>query len=470
MPSPLPLKTEIPEIDLREALDLLPSGILISDSKGVILYCNQTQSQIDGLPREKIIGHHLTELYVPSPDCSPMMATIRTGQPIFNLFEIYETRAGRVINSIHTTLPLFKNGQSSGCICLITPLNHTQQSDEESLAVRKSILFDNLIGSSPAFRDSINAALSAADTPSSVLIYGETGSGKELLARQLHDHSQRMNRPYVAINCSAIPATLLEGMLFGVVKGAFTGAQSSPGLFEQANGGTIYLDELDSMPLDLQPKLLRALQERRVRRVGAASEKEIDVKIISSFSCDPLEAVKAGKVRADLFYRLGVVIIHIPPLRERLTDLPGLISFFMNKHTAILKKKVDGLSPEVMVIFKHHNWPGNVRELENVIEGALNMIGDGGLIEPVHLPHYFRHLIISSPVKNIIPPEELCKPTVLAASGPTQVPRPGRREIVTAMTEGRGSITEAARLLGVSRQCLSYRLKKYGLNREQFDL
>lgn len=471
-PMPVPAgPRELPELDLKEALDCLPSGILIADTRGVIVYCNETQSRIDGQPREKIIGRHITELYVPSPDSSPILTAIRTGQPIFDLFEMYETKAGRVVNSTHTVLPLYKNGQVTGCICLVTPPAQNRPPSEGSQAARAAILFGNLIGSSPAFRDSINAALSAADTPSSVLIYGETGSGKELLARQLHDHSQRADKPYVAINCSAIPATLLEGMLFGSTRGAFTGAQNSPGLFEQAHGGTIYLDEVDSMPMDLQPKLLRVIQERRVRRVGAVSEQRIDIKIISSFSCDPLEAVKAGRVRADLFYRLGVVIIYIPPLRERLTDLPGLISFFINKHTAILKKKVNGMAPEVMAVLKSHNWPGNVRELENVIEGALNMIDEGGAIELSHLPHYFRRLIIAAPPGQPPLPAPLAGQTGPAADSPGLPPaRLGRRQVVEAMNQSGGSITEAARQLGISRQRLSYRLKKYGLTKEQFDL
>ncbi|MDR2945855.1 MAG: sigma 54-interacting transcriptional regulator [Candidatus Adiutrix sp.] len=468
---------EIPELDLREALDSLPSGILISDAQGVIVYCNETQSQIDGLSREWIIGRHVTELYVPSPLNSPILTALRTGQPVFDLFEMYETVHGRVVNSIHTVLPLSKNGRVSGCICLVTPADREPEAGEGSRIARNSILFSNLVGSSPAFRQSIDAALSAADSPSSVLIYGETGSGKELLARQLHDHSHRVNQPYVAINCSAIPSTLLEGMLFGSVKGAFTGAQNSPGLFEQAQGGTIYLDEVDSMPLDLQPKLLRVIQERRVRRVGAMEEKDLDIRIISSFSGEPLEAVQAGRVRADLFYRLGVVIINIPPLRERMTDLPGLISFFINKHTAILKKKTSGLTGEAMLILKHHHWPGNVRELENVIEGALNIIPDNGMIDVSHLPHYFRHLIIASPEPSapggaaFQPPRPALATPLPSPSAPLDsigLFKPGRDEIMATMIAARGSITEAARRLGVSRQRLAYRLKKLGLTKEQF--
>jgi len=458
------------EIDLRAALNSLPHGLTITDAAGTIVYYNDVQGEIDGLKREEVVGRHVSEVYVPSLDNSPTLAVLRTHQPIYDFFLMYETRKGKIINSTHTVLPLFQGGRLVGSICLIHPMSLPgKKLNESSQAAVETVQFANLIGSSPAFRSSINAALAAADSPSSVLIYGETGSGKELLARQLHEHSQRSPKPYVAVNCSAIPAQLLEGTMFGSVKGAFTGAQNSPGLFEEAHGGTVYLDEVDSMPLELQPKLLRAIQERKVRRVGSTKELDINIKLISSFSGDPLQAVREGRVRADLFYRLGVVIVHIPPLRERKSDLPGLVSFFINKHTELLKKKAYGISPEVMYIFKNYHWPGNVRELENVIEGAINMIGEGECIGLDHLPHYFRQIL----------------PGSLAEDGPQndwgefksqrgvefkeESQKIGRREVLAAMSLSRGSLKEAAARLRISRQVLAYRLKKYGLNRKDFE-
>ena len=458
------------EIDLRAALDSLPHGLTITDADGRIIYYNEVQSRIDGLSKDEAIGRHITEVYVPSEANSPTLTVLRTRQPIYDLFLIYETRKGAVVNSTHTVLPLFKDGEIIGSLCLICPTsNNLEEPSRESLAALESIQFSNLIGSSPIFRASINAALAAADSPSSVLIYGETGSGKGMLAKQLHDHSQRAGKPYVAINCSAIPATLLEGTLFGSVKGAFTGARDSAGLFEEGDGGTVYLDEVDSMPLELQPKLLRVIQERRVRRVGAAREKDVDIKLISSFSGDPLEAVRDGQVRADLFYRLGVVIVQIPPLRERLSDLPGLISYLMNKHTAILKKKVMGLDPEVMSVFKKYNWPGNVRELENVIEGALNMVRENEIISLSHLPQY-----LQGGLRPGVQREEAGQNFLARSSFQPETrdysPKAGRGEIVEAMTICRGTLKDAAERLGISRQVLSYRLKKYGLTRQEFDI
>jgi arginine utilization regulatory protein len=429
---------------------------MITDTRGVITYYNKVQAEIDGLTKEEVIGRHVTEVYVPHPDASPILASMRLAQPIFEIYELYETRKGRVVNSTHTTIPLIKNGRVRGCVCLIHPLDLDGGPSPESRAAKDTLLFGQLIGSSPPFVESVNRAMAAADSPSSVLLFGETGSGKELLDRRLHDVSKRAGRPYVAINCSAIPASLLEGLLFGTVKGAFTGAVDAPGLIEEADGGTIFLDELDSMPLELQPKLLRVIQERLVRRLGSGRERAVSVKIISSFSVEPLAAVESGRVRADLYYRLGVVVIRVPPLRERMSDLTSLLSFFINKHQEALGKKANGLSPEVMAVLKAHDWPGNVRELENVVEGALNVISEGQTIGLEHLPPHLR------------PPRG--GRAMGTGPGPEAPPPPGRPEIVEALTRTRGSLKRAAGLLGVSRQLLAYRLRKYGIERRLFEL
>jgi arginine utilization regulatory protein len=498
-PRGFPPVTESQTIDPWSVFAGLSYGVTVTDTRGIILYYDETQSRIDGLQPEEVLGRHLSQVYVPSLENSPTLTVLRTGRPLYDFYLIYETNKGRVVNSTHTVFPLFKDGRITGSLCLIQPISPAGPGPA-SPDPEETVQFGNLIGSSPIFRSSINTALAAADSPSSVLIYGETGSGKGQLARQLHEHSQRASKPYVAINCSAIPAPLLEGTLFGSVRGAFTGAQNNPGLFEEANGGTIYLDEVDSMPLELQPKLLQVIQERKVRRVGSVHEQSVDIKIISSFSVDPLEAVRSGRVRADLFYRLGVVFVQIPPLRERLADLPGLVSFFMNKHMGALKRKNVAVSPGVMSVFKEYAWPGNVRELENAIEGALNMIGDGGFIEVGHLPAYFHSGSLSPPPgKGARPaagrapgsPETSAPVPEGASAAPAGGPagtgaeaspdaapdavgggpsrRTSRAEIMEAMRQSNGLLKDAARRLGVSRQLLAYRLKKHKLDRTEFE-
>ncbi|MCP3876099.1 MAG: transcriptional regulator, partial [Desulfobacteraceae bacterium] len=257
-----------------------------------------------------------------------------------------------------------------------------------------SITFERIIGKTPAFVNAINASRMAASTPSPVMLFGETGTGKELFARALHNHSSRSAKKYTPVNCAAIPENLLEGILFGTSKGAFTGSVDKAGLFERTNKGTIFLDEVNSMPIGLQSKILRSIQESKVRRVGALKEIETDLKIISSVNNDPHVSISNGTLRSDLFYRLGVVFIHIIPLRERMDDLGLLVNHFIEKHNTLLGKSVQKASDKVMKLFKKYTWPGNVRELEHVIEGAMNVIGTNKTIQIRHLQSHFLNLSV----------------------------------------------------------------------------
>jgi len=229
----------------------------------------------------------------------------------------------------------------------------------------------------------------ARDTPSSIMLHGKTGTGKELFAQSIHSHSHRRENQYIAINCAAIPEHLLESNLFGTARGAFTGAIDRPGLFEQAGGGTLFLDEIDSMPIGLQAKLLRALQEKKIRRLGSLKEIDIDIKIISSVSTAPYESINKGTLRNDLFYRLGVVLIRLPSLRERPEDLMELTWHFIHKNNRQLGTYVKKISNRVIDFFKNYGWPGNIRELEHIIEGAMNIVGRETTLKSEHLPPHF---------------------------------------------------------------------------------
>ena len=210
-----------------------------------------------------------------------------------------------------------------------------------------------------------------------MLIYGETGTGKELFAQSIHYEGIRKDGPFIAQNCAAIPETLLEGILFGTEKGGFTGAIQRKGIFEQANGGTLLLDEINSMSNELQAKLLRVLQEGYIRRIGGVKDIPIDVKIIATTNEEPLESIKNGTLRKDLYYRLNVIYINIPPLRERKEDILVLSNHFIDKYNFILGKNIHGIEDEVLQCFYRHSWLGNVRELENAIEAAMNYVPHG---------------------------------------------------------------------------------------------
>ena len=230
----------------------------------------------------------------------------------------------------------------------------------------------DLIGSSPKFRALLTEVARVAPVDSAVLIQGETGTGKEVIARAIHDASPRLNQRFVALNCAAIPSALLESELFGHERGAFTGAWAqTKGRFQMADGGTLFLDEIGDMPLELQPKLLRALQEREFERLGSAQTVRVNVRVVAATNQDLRQLVSKKLFRADLFYRLNVIPICLPPLRERVQDIPPLTEFFVAKFAACLNKPIDSIPDEVMAVLKMHDWPGNIRELQNFIERAV---------------------------------------------------------------------------------------------------
>lgn len=300
--------------------------------------------------------------------------------------------------------------------------------------------FSDIVGTSEAIQKVKNMSSFISKGISSILLYGETGTGKELFAQSIHNASDRCSKPFVAINCGAIPASIIESYLFGYEEGAFTGARKSgsPGAFEQANTGTIFLDELSEMDFNLQSKLLRILQEREVTRIGGAKPLRIDVRVIASTNRDLSELVRFGKFREDLFYRLNVVQIKVPPLRERLDDIPDLVRVFINRYNQLMGKFVVDVSGECWRRFTCYTWPGNVRELQNCIEYAMNVIRTNeNCIETEHLPQQFQSF---QPGKG--------KQSVMSL---TEAVKSAERDLILRGLKITGnSKQETARLLGIS--------------------
>lgn len=268
---------------------------------------------------------------------------------------------------------------------------HKKLYDEVKKLQQTRYTFDDIIGESQAINKTKSMAEFVAEGISSILIYGETGTGKELFAQSIHNASNRRNKPFVALNCGAIPASLIESNLFGYEEGAFTGAKKggSPGVFEQANEGTIFLDEISEMEFSLQTKLLRVLQEREIVRIGGYKPLKVDVRVIASTNKDLKELIAEGKFRQDLYYRLNVVQIKIPGLRERQGDIPLLARYYVNKYNQSFGKFIENIAREAEKVLEDYTWPGNVRELQNCIEHAMNMVGreDTSLLVR-HLPSY----------------------------------------------------------------------------------
>jgi len=320
--------------------------------------------------------------------------------------------------------------------------------------LRRERGFENFVGRNPQMLDIFDTIRKTADSLSTVLITGESGTGKELVARALHEESSRRSGPFVSVNCGAIPETLMESEFFGHLKGAFTGAvASTTGLFSAASGGTLFLDEITEVPHSVQVKLLRAIQEREVRRVGDTRDVKVDVRLVAASNRDVAKAVAGGMLREDLFYRLNVIPIHIPPLRERPEDIPLLAAHFIKKIAAELGKSVRGVTPEALAILESYHWPGNIRELENVIERAL-VLGSGEMLDTDALPADVRRPRDVQDVPVEIPESGLDLQATL-----DQIEQ---RYIQMALARTGGVQTRAAELLRVSFRQLRYKLQKYG--------
>jgi DNA-binding NtrC family response regulator len=313
-----------------------------------------------------------------------------------------------------------------------------------------------LLGESPAIKRLLDDIGRVAPARTSILIGGESGVGKELVARALHQSSPRADGPLVVVNCAAFPETLLESELFGHERGAFTGAlERKQGLLEVADGGTLFLDEIGELPLCLQPKLLRVLQDRRFRRVGGTAEIESDVRLVAASNRDLKVLIEAGQFREDLYYRLNVVTLQVPPLRERPEDIPLLATHFLRKFAREMGRAIQGIDPEALRILQGHEWPGNVRELQNAIERGVLFCGGETLLAE-HLPEALRDRA-PGPGRGPLPDFAADR------SLPDLLEQVERDLICKALVRARGVQAQAAELLGISRSNLQYKLKKYHL-------
>jgi DNA-binding NtrC family response regulator len=338
-----------------------------------------------------------------------------------------------------------------------------------------------LIGESAAIKQIYGVVEKVANTPSTVLITGESGTGKELIARALHENSSRHGGPFIKINCAAIPKTLMESELFGYDKGAFTGAVGAkPGRFELAHGGTLFLDEIGEIPIEMQVKLLRVLQESEFERVGGIKTIKVDVRLVTATNRDLLQEIGAGTFREDLFYRLNVVPIHIPPLRERREDIPLLVDHFIAKFNERLRKQIEGIDLEAIEHLTAHPWPGNIRELENLMERTV-LFCEGPQIHVSDLPPEISHLVpvslpqaqpAQAPAAGSAPSEESGRSAAVAPdlvgsslkeAVRAQTERVERELIQRALDETGGNVTQAARKLKISRKSLQTKMKEFGL-------
>ena len=460
---------------LEAALDQVPYGVQIYDQDAHIVFFNRaSKEQLLGIPLDQTLqGQALLDVFAVRPDYSTTMTALRRGKAMNRRFDRYKSTIGVELNTITSAYPVAgEDGETLGCVTFERNLKMTKrlletgQQDQQTLLehlpeVERSgpntrYTLADLIGSSPGLVEAKELARKMAARDNNILIQGETGTGKEIFAQGIHN---------LSLNCAAFPETLIEGMLFGTVKGAFTGSTDKVGLMEEANHGTLFLDELNSMSLGMQAKLLRALQERLIQRIGGTGYIPIDVRVIASCNEDAYALSETGKLRKDLFYRLASVVIDIPPLRERLSDLKELVWHYVREHRDMAAQPVDEIRPAFWERLEKHSWPGNVRELFHIMDYALS-VSEGGVLTGTEFPGYFLRLQQSRPE---LPPAAEREEIAPASSHSFNqlVQNYQRRLILQAYQASGENVTRAARQLGLSRQNVQYYLKKFGLNQEE---
>lgn len=449
-------------------LDHVSDGIQVIDQDGKLVYCNRRSAILDDINIEQSVGKHIVDIYTSlTPDTSTLLKVLETKTPIFNMEQTYVTYKGNKVTTLNSTLPITYGGELIGALEISQNITDVKALSERVVDLQNKVFsgvtrdykeeaeysFSDIISGSKEMNHVKAIAAKIAPTEAPVLVYGETGTGKELLVQAIHNSSQRRDKSFIAQNCAALPSNLLEGILFGTMKGGFTGSVDRKGLFELADGGTLFLDEINSMPLELQAKLLRVFQEGAVRRIGDTKMRKVNVRIIAATNVEPEEAVESGDLRRDLLYRLNTLSFELPRLVERQGDIQLLTEYFIKKYNDRLYRDVKGVAPETMAIFNHYSWPGNVRELEHIIEGAMHMV-DGQWITEEYLPNSLKRFHRKSELK--ISEEES-----LAAA----LERTERTMLENAMVATDNNISKAAKMLAVPRQTLQYKLKKYGLKK-----
>lgn len=353
---------------LQVAIRSMNEGIIAADHNGHILEVNRSAKQILKIDRAEVFQLNLLDMI---PEIAKVLFTGKG----YTDKEYSFTVNGEKIHVFGSAVPLEHNDHIMGVVLSFKDKIEVQKIAYSITSQVDDSNFDLIIGKSKALLETKAIATQVSATDSTVLFLGESGTGKELFARAVHNNSHRADKPFRAINCAAIPEALLESELFGYNEGGFTGAkkQGKPGKFEMANSGTIFLDEIGDMPLHLQVKILRVLEERKVERIGANESIDIDVRILAATNKNLEQMVKDGEFREDLFYRLNVIPVHIPPLRERAGDVPILLSYFLEHYVGITGKEVKGFTSDALERLSLHQWPGNIRELQNTVEYAVNM-------------------------------------------------------------------------------------------------
>lgn len=400
---------------------------------------------------------------------SSIVECMETGKVISRNNQIFVDYNGNIFNTNNITMPIIKKGEIVGVIEISQDITSIENDEDIKKLKGKDLnqssykdeidftTYDDIISINSNMHENIRKAKIYSENKNPVLIYGETGTGKELFARAIGNNIVKDKSKFITQNCAAIPENLFESLLFGVEKGAYTGAEKSEGLFQLADGGVLFLDEINSMPLNLQAKLLRVIQDKKIRAIGARKEKKINVKIIAAMNISPEEALKSSKLREDLFYRLSSSMINIPPLRDRIEDIPVFVNEFIEYYNNIYRKSVRGVSKELMNYFVNYSWKGNIRELKHVLESIIST-SKKDILEYENLPIYMK--------KKLHPDteEENYSEKVQFSSLRGTLEKVERDMIIKALAFTGGKINRSAELLKIPRQTLKYKIDKLNID------
>jgi PAS domain S-box-containing protein len=437
----------------EQILENLPLGIIIIDANSNITSANKYTLKLLNKASKEVLGRNVMDI-IPTSSLPEILISKKK-----NTGEIMEINDNIVMTN---RSPIFSNNKIIGAIGVfqdISELAKKLENYQEELNYYKEELqkhtrnsqFNDIIGSSGSLRNALLIADKASQSTSTVLIRGESGTGKELIANAIHNHSHRKDKPFIKVNCAAIPENLLESELFGFEKGAFTGAiKSKPGKFKLADGGTILLDEIGDMPKQMQVKLLRVLQEKEFESIGGLETQKVDVRVLAATNRNLEEMIKTGEFREDLYYRLNVISLSLPPLKDRRQDINLLSEHFIRKLSSSLKKIVIGIDSQCLKYLQEYHWPGNIRELENIIERAINMC-EGSIITSKDLPFFITNIkpnnegLINLKNGELLPLEEY------------------EKELVALAMKKYKSYNKAGKALGVTHRTIALKCEKYGI-------
>ncbi len=459
----------------EQALNHVYEGIQIYDRNGYFIFGNHASEALGQYANNDFKGKHILDLYDLREEFSTVLTVLRTQKPVLNRCDRFQVHQGKTLTTINSGYPINGSDSVEGAVVFESDLStleqtrkrlmHLETYSEERRTVPTGSLFsfDDIIHRSDSMKDVIHFSKKVSFSDSSILISGETGTGKELIAQSVHNFSPRRHKPFIDVNCSAVPSNLFESLFFGTEKGAFTGSVSGKGYFEMADGGTLFLDEVNSIPPDMQAKLLRTLQDKRFQRIGGAKPLHCDVRVIAASNENLETLITENRVRKDFYYRISTFKIELPRLEERPEDIPLLAMHFLDELKQKYHRTNLQFADATLEVLYGSQWPGNIRELQHVIEYSFTRINeDAVMIEPEHLPGYLQTQDSYSFRQDELP--DAADPAPLPEVPYNAQLMAFERELFsTAFAYHNGNISKAAKALGMSRQNLQYHLKKHEL-------